>query len=116
MIVKAPIAKAVIAHAFFAEAPISYTAARADCLPLPRARAVAPRPRGRDGPQRPLAPRPAALRPALPGARRCRGALSRPRRRQHAGLAGRPEVADRPGIHRRRPGRSRDGAARALLR
>src|SRR6188474_3378574 len=102
MTVKAPIATAFIAHALFAEAPISYTAARAECRPLPRARAAAAAPRRRDGPRRARARRPAALRPTLPGARRRGGALSRPRRRQHAGLSGRLEVADRPGIHRRR--------------
>ena len=47
MIVKAPIARAVIARAFFAEAPISYTAA-ACRMPLPAARCRAAAP-GRGG-------------------------------------------------------------------
>ena len=67
-------------------------------------------------PQRSRPRRAASLYPAVsdPG-RRCRP-LPRPCRRQHADLSGRAEVADRPRLRRHRPGRARDGVARALLR
>ena len=67
--------------------------------------------------QRPRARRPAALRAALPRAHRRgrRSSSSSPRSRTLVFPVA-LQVADRPGLRRRRSGRARDGAARALLR
>ena len=64
MIVKAPIALAVIARALFAGRASAYTAARADTAPSPAPAAAPARPSRQRRPRRPRARRPAALRPA----------------------------------------------------
>ena len=117
MIVKAPIAMAVIAHALFAEARILL-----HFRPMSTAAAPAASAPARDAPRAFAARDVRSLRGLLPFLRPYRariaagGAVPGARRGHHAGLPGGAAVADRPGLRDRRPGRARDGAARALLR
>ena len=119
MIVKAPIAQARHCPCFICRGSHPPTLRRrAECRrrPLARAARASPRSAATARNVRSLA-RPAALRAPVPGAGSPLAAL-------FLVLAAVStlvfpvalQVADRPGLHRRRPGRARDGAARALLR